>query len=109
MIIKKEDLRFNQLTVEEVLKRPSANGNGVASSYSIVYAALVSGYFVKEKQKDFTFEDVCNAVDEKVLTVEGDTELAEWITGFTDSVAFQSKLKEAARPSGEIKKKKALK
>ena len=56
--------KTNQLTIELFSKHISVSAVDTTSIYAAMYAGLVSNCYVKSEEPDFTFEDVCNWVDE---------------------------------------------
>ena len=56
--------KVNQLTLEIWSNKTSAEFSNSSSNYAAVYAGLVSNCYVKSEEPDFTFEDVCDWVEE---------------------------------------------
>jgi len=69
---KERGLKFNNLAFEEFVKRiPTSDQNkfdwlqsNALSGYACIYAGLVGNAVVKGEVVDFTFEDVCDWVDD---------------------------------------------
>ena len=60
---KERGLKFNQLAIETIAK---LNDTETVSGllYAMVYAGLKANLYVKREEPDFTFEQVCDWVDE---------------------------------------------
>ena len=106
-------LKFNQLSLEEYTKHVRI---GTASAiYATFFAGLMGNCYVKNEEPDFTFEEVCDWVDElyakqipniieNVCDVWAETFVyKEWLKG------FQEKLRSILTPDEEPKPKKKMK
>jgi hypothetical protein len=59
---KTRGLKFNQLAIELIAKNNDAETLS-AYMYSVVYGGLRGNSYVKREEVDYTFEDVCDWVD----------------------------------------------
>lgn len=71
---KKRGLKFNQLAIEIFSKHLDDTSNA-SMIYACIYAGLRGNSYVKREDVDYTFEDVCDWVDEaseEALTAASD-------------------------------------
>jgi len=61
---KPRGLKFNQMAVVTMTKYLDFDNVAATYGYALVYAGLVSGCYVKREEPDFTFEQVCDWVDD---------------------------------------------
>ena len=57
-------LKFNQMTVVTMTQYLAFDNVPASYPYALVYAALYANCYVKREEVDFTFEQVCEWVDE---------------------------------------------
>lgn len=102
----KRGLKFNQLAVELYVKKTNwINYTDASEVYATFYAGLMGSCAVKQEEPDFTFEDVCDWVDDLSTEVK-----KEVMTAFEDSNKFKEwlervKVKLAENTEGEPVKK----
>lgn len=106
--------KVNQMTIEIWSKRTSFESENASSTYAAVYAGLVSNCYVKGEEPDFTFENVCDWVED--LNTPNGLKVLEMIKKtFEESEAYIrviEKLNEQLKATGEtgkVKKKAAPK
>lgn len=63
--------KVNQMTLEIWSKRTSLESENASSTYAAVYGGLVANCYAKSEDPDFTFENVCDWVDELNGTAAG--------------------------------------
>ena len=61
---KDQGLKFNQLSIELFTENVNYEAIDTSSIYAIFFAGLTGNYYAKRKEVDFTFENVCDWVDE---------------------------------------------
>ena len=59
-----QGLKFNQLSIELFTENVNYEAVDTSSVYEIFFAGLMGNYYAKRKEVDFTFENVCDWVDE---------------------------------------------
>ena len=64
---KERGLKFNQMSVITMTKYLDFENIPATYGYAIVYAGLVANCYVKREEPDFTFEQICDLVDEMSL------------------------------------------
>lgn len=104
---KLRNLKYNQLALEEIIKSDISSISGMGASYTIVHAGLIAACYVAREKVDFTFENVCDWIDELIKTKEGVTGVTQAVEAFTISTAFKELI-----PITELRpedKKKAVK
>lgn len=101
--------KVNMVTVEMWSKELDNAAFSSTSLYGAVYAGLVANCKVKQEEPDFTFEQVCDWVDECNLTPEGQQVLNQVKELFEASqyyIALVKKLKDTLEEAQEGDKKK---
>lgn len=63
--------KVNQKTIEIWSNKVDDKAFASTSNYGAMYGGLVANCYVKEEEPDFTFEQVCEYVDELNETTEG--------------------------------------
>ena len=61
---KLQGLKFNQLSIEIFTANINYEAIDTSSIYAIFFAGITGNYYAKRKEVDFTFENVCDWVDE---------------------------------------------
>lgn len=61
---KKRGLKFNQMAVLTMSKYIDYNNLAATYGYALVYSALVANCYVKREEPDFTFEQVCDWIED---------------------------------------------
>lgn len=56
--------KVNQMTIEIWSKLMNNDAFGASTTYGAVYGGLIANCYVKQEEPDFTFENVCEWVDE---------------------------------------------
>jgi len=106
---KERGWKVNQLTIELWAKHIDQDASPSTSTYAAVYAGLVANCYVKREEPDFTFEDVCEWVDE--INLSGKYEPLEKIKKTFEESRFYinllDKLKDQLRTTTEEKKTEA--
>ena len=103
-------VKFNQLSLEELIKNNLSGMEGVGATYAIVHAGLVGSSFVRREEIDYTFENVADWIDEISMSEEGIKIISEVISAFVESTAYKNLIpKEALRPQDNKKKMKMKK
>ena len=94
---KARGLKFNNLSVEVYAKKINFESVGATAIYATFYAGLCGNCYVKRVEEDFTFEEVCDWVDElhskdaamikKVCDLFEQTQVyKEWLKNFQDKI-----------------------
>jgi len=61
---KDRGIKFNQLAIITFWQKIDPENYKATANYAMVYAGLVANCYVKGVEKDFTFEEVCDWVDQ---------------------------------------------
>ena len=61
---KSRGLKFNQMAVITMSKYLDYENMAATYAYALIYAGLEANCYVKRQEKDFTFEQVCDWVEE---------------------------------------------
>lgn len=77
---KERGLKFNQLAIELIAKYNSTD-TASAFIYALFYGGLMGNLYVKREEADFTFEQVCDWVDEMPNKNESITKATDALTG----------------------------
>lgn len=92
----KRGLKYNQLAVEIYSKKTDwVNHTDASEVYATFYAGLMGNCAAKEEEPDFTFEDVCDWVDDVSVEVKKEVmktfneskKFKEWIDRVTARLA----------------------
>jgi len=102
---KERGLKFNQLALE-IIRTKSNPDSDIQNVYALFYGGLRGNSFVKEEHPDYTFEDVCDWVDEIYIKPNAAEIIKEVSTVFTGTQMYQSIITQ--KPEKE-KKSKAVK
>jgi hypothetical protein len=78
-------LKFNQMAVVTMTKYLDFENVPATYGYALVYSGLVASCYVKREEPNFTFEQVCDWVDE--LSIE---ELTQIRDKFEETQAFKN-------------------
>jgi hypothetical protein len=97
-------LKFNQAAVEQFSKYYDYSTT-TSAVYATFYAGLVGNAIVKREEQDFTFEQVCEWVDELYGTEGGELLIKEADAVFTQSSNYKVWL---AKVQGAIDKIRGL-
>ena len=108
-----QGLKFNQLSIELFTENINYEAIDTSSIYAIFFAGLTGNYYAKSKEIDFTFENVCDWVDElyqnepakitEVCEVFASTNAyKQWIEQFKEKIRA---LTTPTEPEKKIKKK----
>lgn len=95
---KERGLKFNQLALEEMTTLASTT-NTTANVYAMFYGGLVGNSYTKREQPDYTFEDVCDWVDQ--LFAEKKTDVIKAV----EQTLTQTQLYKSLVPEKEEKKR----
>lgn len=60
---KQRGLKFNQLAIE-IMSQYNDTGTNTGFMYAMIYGGLRGNSYVKREEPDYTFENVCDWVDE---------------------------------------------
>ena len=104
---KEQGLKFNQLSIEVFTSNINYEAIDTSSIYAIFFAGLTGNYYAKRKDIDFTFENVCDWVDElfendrkkieEVCEVFAQTNAyKEWVQEFSKKVRLATEAKDPA-------------
>jgi len=103
---KERGLKFNQMAVMMYAGKVDNENLIATAGYALIYAGLKANAYVKGEEVDFTFENVCDWVDElDAEALQLVTETFKETQSYKNGAAF--KAEEAKRP--EAKKKLAMK
>jgi hypothetical protein len=94
---KQRGLKFNMEAVEQ-FSRHFNYKTTPSAFYATVYAGLCGNATVKQEEIDFTYEEVCDWVDELCSTEEGELVMEKAYNIFLDCTTYKSwlrKIKEA--------------
>ena len=80
---KLKGMKFNKYA-EDILRKKVQPDNLLSGIYSLVYSGLVANCFVKQIAQDFTFEEVCDWVDQL-----SDEVLLQIHTAFRESDSYK--------------------
>ncbi len=100
--------KVNMMTVELWSKQLDDAAFQSSSLYGAVYAGLIANCKVKQEEPDFTFEQVCELVDEMNLTEAGRLVLDEIRVKFEESqyyITLVKKLQDKVDEIEAVKKK----
>ena len=108
---KDQGFKFNQIAIEIFTSNINYEAIDTSSIYAIFFAGLSGNYYAKRKEVDFTFEQVCDWVDEleralivKVCNVFAESNAyKEWFKEFSSKIRQLSE--EASAEIAEVKKK----
>ena len=84
---KDQGLKFNQLSIELFTENVNYEAIDTSSIYAIFFAGLTGNYYAKRKEVDFTFENVCDWVDE--LYEKEPAKIAEVCEVFANTNAYK--------------------
>lgn len=108
--------KVNQMTIELWSKMINEDAFTSSSNYAAVYAGLVANCTVKRVEEDFTFEQVCDWVDELNLTEAGKATMVLIKTAFEESQYYitlleglELELNTLKKATEEVPKKKVKK
>ncbi len=80
--------KVNQMTIEVWSKSLNENAFNSSSNYGAVYGGLIANCYAKQVDPDFTYEQVCDWVDELNLTDKGIAVMATIKEAFEASQYF---------------------
>lgn len=90
---KERGFKFNQAAVFEFWRKvPFFHSTEASTIYAYFYAGLVGNCVVKNEQTDFTFEEVCEGVDDLYLTEEGRKILSDVSLAFSETERYKQAL-----------------
>jgi len=72
-------LKFNQLAIE-IISTHNDNSTNSAFMYAMIYGGLMGNSYVKREEPDYTFEEVCDWVDEMANKNAAITKVTEVLT-----------------------------
>ena len=101
---KPRGLKFNQMTVVVMTQYLDFNNSAATYPYALTYAALYSNCYIKREEVDFTFEQVCEWVDE--LTMD---EILEIRDLFESTQSFKNLIPSQGKSEEMTKKKQTSK
>lgn len=100
---KTRGLKFNQLAIELISSYNDTKTN-TGFVYAMIYGGLMGNTYVKREEADYTFEEVCDWIDE----IQNKEELVAKVTAaLTDTQTFKSLIKQQEKEETKDKKKKA--
>lgn len=85
---KERALKFNQLSIEVFTANINYEATETSSIYSIFFAGLTGNCFAKREEVDFTFEQVCDWVDD--LFDKDQAKIKEVCNLFTETNAYKN-------------------
>ena len=102
---KERGLKFNQLALE-IIRSKSNPLSDIQNVYALFYGGLRGNSFVKEEEPDYTFEQVCDWVDEIYIKPDA-AEIINKVSGvFTSTQMYQNLI---AEENGKAKTEKPKK
>lgn len=101
-------LKFNQLALE-IIRTKSNPLSDIQNVYALFYGGLRGNSFVKEEEPDYTFENICDWVDELYLKPEAGEIIKNVSDVFTGTQMYQSIIASTEKPSENGQKKRRLK
>ena len=93
----------NQMTVILMAQYSDLQNYEVTASYAMVYAGLKANCYVKREETDFTFEEVCDWVEELPEGI-----LLDIVNMFTEIQAYKNLIKKGEDVEEELTKKKLM-
>lgn len=72
-------LKFNQLAIEIISKHNTTDTTS-AFMYAMIYGGLIGNSYVKQEEPDYTFEQVCDWIDELENKAEVISKVTEVLT-----------------------------
>lgn len=109
---KERGWKVNQMTLEIWSKKTLNDATNSTSAYAAVNAGLMANCYVKNEEPDFTFEQVCDWVDELNATDAGQKVLQLIAKTFDESQVYLAALErmnkqlKSMQPAGDSGKKK---
>jgi hypothetical protein len=100
---RKAGLKFNMYAIEQFETIKGRNGN-IKNFTTIIYAGILGNAYVKQVEPQFTFEEVCDWLDEQLLNGDANGELKHLMEVFANSRAIK-KGDDNNEPDEEAKKK----
>jgi len=91
---KERGLKFNQLALE-IIRSKSNPLSDIQNVYALFYGGLRGNSFVKEEEPDYTFENVCDWVDEIYVRPDAAEIIKKVSEVFTSTQMYQSIIKDA--------------
>ena len=91
---KERGLKFNQLALE-IIRSKSNPLSDIQNVYALFYGGLRGNSFVKEEEPDYTFENVCDWVDEIYVKPDAADIIKKVSEVFTSTQMYQSIIKDA--------------
>lgn len=101
---KERGLKFNQLAIE-LMSQYNDSNTTTGFIYAMVYAGLRGSTYVKREEPDYTFEQVCDWVDE----LENKEKVVNDISAVLTETQIWKQLVKKGEEVTEDEKKKALK
>lgn len=98
---KPRGLKFTQMTVVMMTQYLDFNNSAATYPYALIYAALYTNCYIKREEADFTFEQVCDWVDQ--LSMEQVLEVRDL---FESTQAFRNLIPSNEKSEEEMTKKK---
>lgn len=86
---KERGLKFNQLALE-IIRTKNNPKSDIQNVYALFYGGLRGNSFVKEEEPDYSFEDVCDWVDELYIKPEAGEIIKSVSDVFTGTQMYQS-------------------
>lgn len=86
---KQRGLKFNQLALEKIREKTNPKSD-IQNVYALFYGGLMGNSFVKEEEPDYTFENVCDWIDELYLKPEAGEIIKKVSDVFTSTQMYQS-------------------
>lgn len=77
--------KVNQMTIEIWSKMLNETAFASTSNYAAVYGGLVANCYVKQEEPDFTYEQVCDWVDDLNTSANGEAILNQIKVAFEES------------------------
>lgn len=101
---KERGLKFNQLALE-IIRSKSNETSDVQNVYALLYGGLRGNSFVKEEEPDYTFEQVCDWIDDIYIKPEAAEIIKQVSAVFTSTQMYQSIIAGTAVSEGTEKKR----
>lgn len=101
---KERGLKFNQLA-KEIMQSKGNPASYTQNIYSLFYGGLRGNSFVKEEEPDYTFENVCDWVDEIFLKPDASDIFKQVGNVFTSTQFYQKIIADNQKAEEEEKKR----
>lgn len=105
---KERGLKFNQLALE-ILRSKSNATSDIQNVYALFYGGLRGNSYVKEEEPDYSFEQVCDWVDEIYIKPDAAEIIKKVSDVFTQTQMYQTLIAAGNGQEPKEEKKRQLK